>query len=81
MPVVPASRVTALSGEGAFEVLRAARLLEDAGRHVVHLEIGEPDWATPPHVVEAAVRALLLVAASAKTISSASCKCLSGLCA
>ena len=58
MPVVPASRVTALSGEGAFEVLRAARHLEDAGRHVVHLEIGEPDWATPPHVVEAAVRAL-----------------------
>ena len=58
MPIVPASRVTALSGEGAFEVLRAARQLEDAGRHVVHLEIGEPDWATPPHVVDAAVRAL-----------------------
>src|SRR5437660_886764 len=58
MPVVPASRVTALSGEGAFEVSRAARHLEEAGRHVVHLEIGEPDWATPPHVVEAAVRAL-----------------------
>ncbi len=58
MPVVPASRVTALSGEGAFEVLVAARRLEDAGRHVVHLEIGEPDGATPPHVVEAAVRAL-----------------------
>jgi aspartate/methionine/tyrosine aminotransferase len=38
--------------------LAAARRLEDAGRHVVHLEIGEPDGATPPHVVEAAVRAL-----------------------
>ena len=58
MPIVPASRVIALSGEGAFEVLVAARRLEDAGRHVVHLEIGEPDGATPPHVVEAAVRAL-----------------------
>ncbi len=58
MPVVPASRVIALSGEGAFEVLVAARRLEDAGRDVVHLEIGEPDGATPPHVVEAAVRAL-----------------------
>ncbi len=58
MPVVPASRLIALSGEGAFEVLVAARRLEDAGRHVVHLEIGEPDGATPPHVVEAAVRAL-----------------------
>ena len=58
MPVAPASRVNALSGEGAFEVLVAARRLEDAGRHVVHLEIGEPDGATPSHVVEAAVRAL-----------------------
>ena len=58
MPVAPAKRVTTLSGEGAFEVFVAARRLEDAGRHVVHLEIGEPDWATPPHVVEAGVRAL-----------------------
>src|SRR3989441_9574857 len=58
MPVVPASRLIALSGEGAFEVLAAARSLEDAGHQVVHLEIGEPDGATPPHVVEAAVRAL-----------------------
>src|SRR2546425_9575981 len=58
MPVVPASRVIALSGEGAFEVLAAARRLEDAGQQVVHLEIGEPDGATPPHVVEAAIRAL-----------------------
>jgi len=58
MPVVPASRVRALSGEGAFEVLGAARRLEAAGRRVVHLEIGEPDGTTPPHVVEAATRAL-----------------------
>jgi aspartate/methionine/tyrosine aminotransferase len=58
MPVTPSKRVTALSGEGAFEVLAAARQLEAAGRHVVHLEIGEPDGATPPHVVEAGVRAL-----------------------
>ena len=58
MPVAPASRVRALSGEGAFEVLAAARQLESAGRHVVHLEIGEPNGTTPPHVVEAGVRAL-----------------------
>jgi aspartate/methionine/tyrosine aminotransferase len=58
MPVTPSNRVTALSGEGAFEVLAAARQFEAAGRHVVHLEIGEPDGATPPHVVEAGVRAL-----------------------
>jgi aspartate/methionine/tyrosine aminotransferase len=58
MPVAPAKRVTALSGEGAFEVLVASRRLEDDGHDVVHLEIGEPDGATPPHVVEAGVRAL-----------------------
>ena len=58
MPVVPSSRVNALSGEGAFEVLVAARRLEAAGRHVVHLEIGEPGGPTPPHIVEAGVRAL-----------------------
>jgi len=58
MPVAPGSRVNALSGEGAFEVLAAARRLEDAGRHVVHREIGEPNGTTPSHVVEAGVRAL-----------------------
>jgi len=58
MPVAPASRVNVLSGEGAFEVLAAARRLEDAGRDVAHLEIGEPDGSTPPHVIEAGVRAL-----------------------
>jgi len=36
----------------------ASRRLEDDGHNVVHLEIGEPDCATPPHVVEAGVRAL-----------------------
>jgi aspartate/methionine/tyrosine aminotransferase len=44
--------------EGAFDVLMAARRLEAAGRHVIHLEIGEPDFPTPEHVVEAGVRAL-----------------------
>ena len=58
MPAVPAARARALSGEGAFAVLEAARRLEAAGRHVVHLEIGEPDAATPQHVIEAGVRAL-----------------------
>jgi aspartate aminotransferase len=47
-----------LGTETAFEVLARARALETAGRRIVHLEIGEPDFETPPHVVEAAVRAL-----------------------
>jgi aspartate aminotransferase len=58
MPVAPSKRVRALSGEGAFEVLVASRRLENDGQPVVHLEIGEPDRATPHHVVEAGIRAL-----------------------
>ncbi|MCS7024419.1 MAG: pyridoxal phosphate-dependent aminotransferase [Bryobacteraceae bacterium] len=44
--------------EGAFEVLQRARALEAQGRRIIHLEIGEPDFATPAHVREAAKRAL-----------------------
>lgn len=44
--------------EGAFEVLARARTLEAQGRHVIHLEIGEPDCPTPRHIVEAAKQAL-----------------------
>ncbi len=47
-----------LGTEGAFTVLARALDLERAGREIVHLEIGEPDFATPEHIVEAAVRAL-----------------------
>ena len=39
-------------------MLVASRRLENDGQHVVHLEIGEPDRATPHHVVEAGIRAL-----------------------
>ncbi len=44
--------------ESAFEVLAKARALEKQGRNVIHLEIGEPDFPTPPHVVEAGKQAL-----------------------
>ncbi len=44
--------------ESAFEVLAKARALENQGRSVIHLEIGEPDFPTPRHVVEAAQQAL-----------------------
>jgi aspartate/methionine/tyrosine aminotransferase len=47
-----------LGTETAFEVLARARALEAQGRSVIHLEIGEPDFATPDHIKEAAVRAL-----------------------
>jgi aspartate/methionine/tyrosine aminotransferase len=44
--------------ESAFDVLVRARALEAKGRSVVHLEIGEPDFPTPAHIVEAAKQAL-----------------------
>jgi aspartate aminotransferase len=53
-----AERMERLGTEGAFEVLARARRLEATGRHIVHLEIGEPDFATPDNITEAAVAAL-----------------------
>jgi len=47
-----------LGTESAFEVLARARSLERQGKSIIHLEIGEPDFPTPPHVVEAGKRAL-----------------------
>jgi aspartate aminotransferase len=51
-------RARQLAGESAFDVLRRAQELEAAGREIIHLEIGQPDFPTPDHVKEAAVRAL-----------------------
>ncbi|MGH2347231.1 MAG: pyridoxal phosphate-dependent aminotransferase [Chloroflexota bacterium] len=53
-----AARMGRLGTESAFEVLARAKALEAQGRRVIHLEIGEPDFATPEAVVEAGVRAL-----------------------
>ncbi|MFB3778880.1 MAG: pyridoxal phosphate-dependent aminotransferase [Bryobacteraceae bacterium] len=44
--------------EKAFDVLVRARQLEAQGCRVIHLEIGEPDFPTPAHIVEAAKKAL-----------------------
>jgi aspartate/methionine/tyrosine aminotransferase len=47
-----------LGTETAFEVLARAKRLEAEGRRIVHLEIGEPDFPTAQHIVEAGIRAL-----------------------
>ena len=47
-----------LGTESAFEVLARAKAMEAAGSKVIHLEIGEPDFPTADHIVEAAVEAL-----------------------
>src|ERR1044072_8592010 len=44
--------------ESAFEVLVKARALEKQGKSIIHLEIGEPDFPTPRHIVEAGKQAL-----------------------
>ena len=53
-----ASRMMDLGTETAFEVLAKARALEAQGKEIIHLEIGEPDFDTPKHIVEAGVDAL-----------------------
>jgi len=53
-----AFRMGTLGTETAFEVLARARRLEAQGRHIIHLEIGEPDFDTPAHITEAAIRAM-----------------------
>jgi aspartate aminotransferase len=53
-----AERMSRIGIESAFEVLVKARALERQGKSIVHLEIGEPDFPTPPHVVEAGQKAL-----------------------
>ncbi|MBC5805205.1 MAG: aspartate aminotransferase [Candidatus Eremiobacter antarcticus] len=47
-----------LGTESAFVVLARAKALEAQGRDIIHLEIGEPDFNTPEHIKEAALRSL-----------------------
>lgn len=51
-------KMTRLGTETAFEVLARAETLAREGRDIINLGIGQPDFKTPPHVVEAAIKAL-----------------------
>ncbi|CAI8031162.1 (5-formylfuran-3-yl)methyl phosphate transaminase [Geodia barretti] len=53
-----AARMHDLGTESAFEVLAKARALEAQGREIIHLEIGEPDFDTPRHIIEAGMAAI-----------------------
>lgn len=53
-----AGRMSRIGVETAFEVLVRARALEAQGRDIIHLEIGEPDFETPGHVIAAGKQAL-----------------------
>ncbi|HXZ92762.1 MAG TPA: pyridoxal phosphate-dependent aminotransferase [Burkholderiales bacterium] len=56
--VVAARRAAEIQPFEVMEVLARAHALEAAGRRVIHMEIGEPDFTAPEPVVEAGVRAL-----------------------
>ena len=47
-----------LGTESAFTVLARATELAQAGHDIINLGIGQPDFPTPPHIVEAAIKAI-----------------------
>jgi len=53
-----AENLDRLGTETAFEVLARAAELQRQGRDIINLGIGQPDFQTPQHIVEAAVKAL-----------------------
>lgn len=53
-----ASRVADIAPFHVMELLSRAKQLEAEGRDIIHMEVGEPDFATPHPIVEAAQRAL-----------------------
>ena len=53
-----ARRAAGIEPFEVMDVLSRAQVLERAGRRVVHMEIGEPDFTAPAPVVEAGIRAL-----------------------
>jgi aspartate/methionine/tyrosine aminotransferase len=58
LPIPTSRRAAEIEPFEVMDVLSRAHALEAAGRRVVHMEIGEPDFTAPAPVVEAGVRAL-----------------------
>src|SRR5258708_32875343 len=57
MPIL-SGRMSRLGTESAFEVLARASALQREGRSIINLSIGQPDFPTPDHIVEAGRKAL-----------------------
>ena len=57
MPIL-ADRMSQLGTETAFEVLARANALAAAGKSIINLGIGQPDFKTPDHIVEAGIKAM-----------------------
>ena len=56
--LTPAAEMSRLGTDSAFEVLARAKALEAQGKNIIHMGIGQPDFPTPDHIVEAACKAL-----------------------
>ncbi len=53
-----AARVNSLNTESAFKILAKANSLEAEGKHIIHCEIGQPDFRTPEHISKSACDAI-----------------------
>lgn len=53
-----ANRMGLLHTESAFKILAQANALEAQGRSIIHCEIGQPDFKTPQHIIDAAYKAM-----------------------
>lgn len=58
LPTSIASRMQQIQPFHVMALLAEAKRLEAQGRHLIHMEIGEPDFDTPPRVTQAAIEAL-----------------------
>ena len=54
-----AERNSEISSFYVMELLRRTKQLETQGKDVIHMEIGEPDFPTPPTIVDAGIKHLL----------------------
>ena len=53
-----AKNLERLGTESAFSILAEAKKLESQGKEMIHLGLGQPDFKTPQHIVDAAKKAL-----------------------
>ena len=53
-----AKNVNSLGTETAFKVLAEAKKLEKKGKKIIHLSLGQPDFKTPNHIIDATIKAL-----------------------
>ncbi|MGV6827484.1 MAG: aminotransferase class I/II-fold pyridoxal phosphate-dependent enzyme [bacterium] len=58
MPLIPARRMQDIAPFHAMSILARARAMEQEGRDIIHLEVGEPDFTTLDAMVEAGIASL-----------------------